>query len=72
MSGSTRASVQMFREPGYAWISDQVQALLDKAGRAVEDVDDPVAVALSMATVAELVAQQLRDLGADVYLERAS
>lgn len=67
-----RPSVLMFREPGYAWISDQVQALLDKALRALDDVDDPLPLALSMADVAELVAQQLRDAGADVLMERAS
>lgn len=72
MSAAVRPSVQMFKEPGYAWISDQVQALTDKALRALDDVDDPISLALSMAAVAELVAQQLRDFGADVMMERAS
>lgn len=67
---SVRASVLMFRMPGFPLISEGVAELVDQSIRATEEADDPVAVALDLADVIEVVAQQLRDLGADVYMER--
>lgn len=71
MSG-VRASVGMFRMPGYPWICREVQSALDQAVRVAEDADDPVEMALDLADVLEVAAQVLRDFGADLFGEAAS